>query len=280
MLDRVDARFDRQLRGQVAVRMRRDLALPRVRLRHDRRELGRRELRHVDRIRFRKHAAGGADLDHVRPPLHLVAHGRAAFIRPVAHAFDRADWRDDVRRERALIAMAAGRADGVPGCDHARPDDHAFVDRVAQADVLPIAGADVAHGRESRFERPLRIQRRGVRLLDRKTQHLIVESLVVVLLELAIQMRVCVDEAWQQRRVAEIDDRRVCRHRTADRRDLVAVDHERAALRELARLAVEQIRRFQHDRRARCDLGSHSECRRDGGDDHRLQTHEWNLRNS
>jgi hypothetical protein len=88
-------------------------------------------------------------------------------------------------------------------------------------------------------------------------------------------MRVRIDEARQQRRIAEIDHGRIRRSRAADRCDLVAVDHERAALGELARLAVEQIRRFQHDW---CAVHRHRECRRDCGNDHRLETHEWNLR--
>ena len=177
--------------------------------------------------------------------------------------------------------MAAGRADGVRGRDHARTDDHAVVDGVAQSDVDEVAGADIAHRGEARFERALRVQRGRVRLLDRKAQHLLVERLVEILLKLAVQVRMRVDEARQQRRVAEIDHLGVRRRRAADRHDLVAFDDDRSTLRELARLAVEQVRRFQHDRPSalRAVRGRY-ECRRDGGDDHRLEKHESNLQRS
>src|SRR6476659_10150491 len=57
---------------------------------HDRLEFFGRELRHVDRIGFGKHAAGGADLDPVGAVLHLFAHRLPARFRTIADAFERA----------------------------------------------------------------------------------------------------------------------------------------------------------------------------------------------
>lgn len=84
VFDRVDTGFDRELRGEVAMRVRRDFSAPCVRLGHDRGKFGRRKLRHIDRIEFGQHAAGRADLDYVCAVFHLQTRRQAAFLRAIA----------------------------------------------------------------------------------------------------------------------------------------------------------------------------------------------------
>ena len=79
-------------------------------------------------------------------------------------------------------------------------------DRVAKTYVDEVGGPDIAYRREARFERPFRVQRCVVRLLDRKAQQLIVEAFVEVLLHLTVEVDVRVDETRQERRVAQVDD--------------------------------------------------------------------------
>ena len=78
------------------------------------------ELRHVDRVGLRQHAAAGGDLDDVRAPLHLVAHRLAALVRPGADALDRPVRLDALGREGEVIDVAAGGADRVHGREDPR----------------------------------------------------------------------------------------------------------------------------------------------------------------
>ena len=61
--------------------------------------------------------------------------------------------------------------------------------------------------------------------------------------EIAGQMGVEIDETGEQRDVAELDDARVGRHRTADPLDPLAADHDDAGPHDPARRDIQQPRR-------------------------------------
>src|SRR5207244_2655629 len=61
----------------------------------------------------------------------------------------------------ARVAVAAGGADGVAGDEHARPDDDAAVDGVAQRRRHEVAAAEIAHRREAGAHHAPRVLRGG-----------------------------------------------------------------------------------------------------------------------
>ena len=149
--------------------------------------------------------------------------------------------------------MAAGRADSVDGDQHPRPHGDAGVDGVPQPHVHVIPGADVAHRGEAGIQSSLGVAGGVQRLLRRKAEAVVVESLVVVVLELEGEVDVGIDEARQEGRVAEIDHPRTRRHRdaVAGRGDRAALDHHDAVVDQPAGDTVEQVGRLQDDRRLR-----------------------------
>ena len=151
--------------------------------------------------------------------------------------------------------------------EHARALGNAGVDGVAQSDVDEVLGADVAHRREARRECAPRVLRTIERLLGRETHHAVVDAAVVVLLELRGQVRVRIDEAWQQCGVSEVDHARAGRRGSrADRHDAVAAHHDRGAVFQRRAGGVEHVCSAQHDGlgRTRGLLGNCARCRDSG----------------
>ena len=136
MLDRVDAGADRDLRPFGAVRVGgRPLVQP-MRLVDERIHFRLRELRRVDLVGEREHAAGRAHLDDVGAVLHLEAHRIAELIGAARDAVGDPGLRAEALiGETGIVAVAAARAERVDRDEHARPDDEAGGDRVAQPDV-------------------------------------------------------------------------------------------------------------------------------------------------
>ena len=262
MLDRIDPGGDRHLAGGVAVAVGRRLATPVVRFVDDSVDLGLGHLRRIDGVRQGEYAARRHQLDHVGAVLDLEAHRRAALLGAVADAVDRPLLRHASGRERRPVPVAAGRSEGVHRGEHARTGDQPLVDRVAQADVDVVVGAEVAHGGEAGLERLFRVGRGVERLLGREAQHVVDEVLRPARAELHGEMDMGVHQAGEQRRVSEIDHRGARRHGEAGTRgdDLAALDdHHTVRLAGLAR-AVEDMRRLEHGA-----LG----CRRGLGREHR-----------
>ena len=66
--------------------------------------------------------------------------------------------------------MTAGRTDSFRRHQHPRPNNHAFIDRIAQRNIDKLAtanetAAQVAHGRKARFDGRTRVRSRLDRLL-------------------------------------------------------------------------------------------------------------------
>jgi hypothetical protein len=58
-------------------------------------------------------------------------------------------------RKLGVVAVAAGRTDGVGGRHDARTGDVALLDALLEGDVVVVRRADVAHGGEAGFEHRL-----------------------------------------------------------------------------------------------------------------------------
>jgi hypothetical protein len=189
----------------------------------------------------------------------LLAHRFARLIDAVDDLH--AHWVGDVRRVAART-VAAGDRHRPRRDHHARSVDHAVVDGALHIDVRihRALGLEIAHGRESVAERDLH------RLTgpQRAIRHRLLEELRVVILgsDVALQQRVDVrvDQARQQRHVAEVDDLRVGGNGAADRLDLVAADDDHRRRHDRAAAAVDHPRgakRYDFRRRIsrECDGG-------------------------
>ena len=155
VLDRVDPGPDRRPRGEVAVGVRRGLPLQAVGLVDDRRQLLVGQLGGRDVVAERQDAAGGAHLDDVGAVLDVQANGLAALVRRRGGSPSRApapartsSGGKPVLSQWPPVAPRAYRATSMRG-----PGVRPVVDRVAQADVEVLLGADVANGREPGLER-------------------------------------------------------------------------------------------------------------------------------
>ena len=220
VLHRVHAGADRHLDRLGAVRVRRHLLAPAVRLVDDRVHLRLRVLRRAHRSLVAEHAGAGHELDHVGTALDVFAHARAHRIDAVGHTAGAAEG--DVRREAgAVVGMAAGGADRHGGDQHARAGNLAAVDRVTQRHVEIARRADVAHRGEAGIERA---PGQGGR--QHRVVHDALGQRVAVVVAgagggIGAEMHVHVDQARQQRGVAQVDQlsrRRAPRCRRAPRR--------------------------------------------------------------
>ena len=185
-----------------------------VRLVDDRVKLRGGELGRVNRIGEREHAAGRHHLDHVGAIFHLRADGGAALVGAVADPFQHAGGLHPIDRKRITIRMAPGSPDAVDGGEDARPRDEPFRDRVAEPDVELVRGAEIADGREARVEELARVGGRVVRLLGRKAEQSLHLVPVVVAAALLGDVGMGVDEAREQRDVAEVHRLGVLRRRS------------------------------------------------------------------
>src|SRR5262249_9077891 len=111
----------------------------------------------------------------------------------------------DVWGEAAQVVVAASGSDGERRSLNSWARDVTAIDRVPQRDVDELAGADVADRREARLERPLRVDVRSHRDVDRTPP----EDVLVVIRWLRGDVRVAVDESGQHGRPAQVDHARV-----------------------------------------------------------------------
>ena len=121
------------------------------------------------------------------------------------------------------IAVPAGDADGVTGRDDPGPFDVAAVDRMHQGNVGEVVGADIAHRGEARLDRALRILDAIERFVSRRQAH---RKEVEPGSDLFGEVGMHVDEAGEERRVAEVDAGGAGRGGTADLDDGVAADYD------------------------------------------------------
>jgi hypothetical protein len=210
-----------------------------------------RELRGVDGIGEREHAARGHRFDDVGAELDLVAHGGAAFVGAVADSIDRSALGDADRGWNGVgVAMSAGGTDRMNSHEHARSGDVAGGDGVAQADVDVVARAEVAHRGHSGVDGLARVGRGQQRLLRRMPHQTFEVLAVVVLTRLEAEMSVGVDESRQQGHIAEIDHLGSRGNGTADRLDARSFDDDDGVRHDRVGRAIEETRRFQcHDLR-------------------------------
>jgi hypothetical protein len=147
----------------------------------------------------------------------------------------------EVVRQQVVVAVAALDADGVAGHAHARTRQLAVVDGVAQGDVAEAAGADVAHGGEAGFQRhPGRM-----RAVHGGADVGHAQRLVAVLVRVAGQVGVGVDQARQHGGAGQVDDLGAGRHADAgggaDRGDALAADEDGLVVEHLAGDDVDQL---------------------------------------
>ena len=154
MLDRVDPGPYRRPRGEIAVGVRRGLALQSMRLVDDGGQLFVRQLRRRDVVAEREDAARGAHLDDVGAVLDVRGERprgpgprRGGCPSPCRARGRTCSAESPCRRSgpRSRRGHSARRASAVPAV---RP----LGDRVAQAHVQIVRRADVPDGRESRLE--------------------------------------------------------------------------------------------------------------------------------
>jgi hypothetical protein len=195
-------------------------------------------------------------LDDVGAVLDLLAHGVAEAVGAGRDAIDEARLASETQVGEAglVVAVPAAHPQGVQRHEQARSHDIARGDGVAQRRVDPVRGTHLAHRGDAGEQRAPGVGG-GPQCLrwDRATQ--VVDGVAVpVVAHLDAQVRVGVDDARQQRGVAQLDDPRAGRHRqgaaygldasTCDEHDGVA--HARVAP------SVEQPRGLQRgDHRGR-----------------------------
>ena len=149
-------------------------------------------------VAFGEHAAGGADLDQVRAVFDVLAHHVLHRGDAVGHAVT-----GDVEglRQQVVVHVAAGDAERRTADLHVRSFDEPFVDGVAQIDIGKAIGSHIAHGGDPRFERDLRIACADQRALGNRGGELVVGVEVRVVGEMGVD----IDNAGEQRGVAEVD---------------------------------------------------------------------------
>ena len=150
-------------------------------------------------------------------------------------------------RESRGVRVPAASAEGVGRDEHARAGDGARGDPVPQAHVHVVGGAEVADRREAREERLPREFGRADCLLGGGA--LEVEDFVpeIVGSQIHREVHVAVDEAGEQRRVPEVDDRRARGDGdpSADRLDLRAFDDDHGVRRDGVAAGVKEPLRLQ-----------------------------------
>jgi hypothetical protein len=252
VLDRVDPGADRGLRALEPVRMRRRLLAQAMGLVDDRVHLGLRDLGRVDLVLQGEHPTRRHHLDDVGAVLHVEAHRVPERIGP---------GRDPVRdsgllpeaqvRKAVRVGVAAARPERVGRDEHARPGHRAGGDRVPEAHVDEVVGAEVADGREAGEERAPRKHGRPDRLLGRRAPEVGDGIAEIVGPHLERDVRVAIDEAREQRRVPEVDDGGAGRdgQGAADGLDLRAFDEDHRVGDDGVSMPVEEALRFQGDER-------------------------------
>ncbi len=160
-------------------------------------EFGLRQLRRIDVVGQRQHAAGGARLDDVGSIFYVEAHGQAHLVRTVGDPVlnSRFAAKEAMFEARGVVAMSAGGADGAGRHQHPWSRNFPRGDGIAEAHVEKIRRTHVAHRRESRHQRDASIDAGIERLLrDRFCQPVHLLFPVIEFVSIG-QMRVGVDEA-------------------------------------------------------------------------------------
>ncbi len=153
----------------------------------------------------REDGAAGENFDVVGAVVRELADALADFPRAVGLAVAEIPGKSDVGREAGHGAGAAGDGDVGSGDEHARADDVAFCDGVAQSDVGERAiDADVAHGGEAGFEEDARVGNGLERHFCGGVFEL-VDRIDVALLRAVGEVGVAVDEAGEDGGVGEVD---------------------------------------------------------------------------
>jgi hypothetical protein len=188
----------------------------------DRHHFGRRELLRPHRPLERQDSSGRADLDHLGAMLDLVAHRLEALVDAVGDP-RRGPTLQDPRLEARRVHVAAGDAERVAARDDPRSRHEALVDRLHQRHVGEALGSEIAH----RGEAGVQGQARVARTAQRRVRDGLLGLQVEVPLEIAGQVHVAVDQAWEQRHAGQLEHRGVGRRRfRVDRDDALAAHHD------------------------------------------------------
>ena len=149
------------------------------------------------------------------------------------------------------VLVAAQNVDGVAADAQARARNEPLVDGVADGGVgrAGALGAHVALGGEAGHQVGLG----GLLGENRAPGNGLLDGLQVLSAGMQEQMHVRVDQAGQQRGVAEVDDPCALRmvDRCADSADALALDQNLAGLEQVSGIDLEQARGVEHDGRCR-----------------------------
>ncbi|OIQ63318.1 hypothetical protein GALL_551410 [mine drainage metagenome] len=224
MLDGVDPGQDRGLDARGAVGVGGDLHAGGVGLINDGLDLIEGQLLGAGGVAVAEHTAGGADLDDLGAVFVQLADHLAALVGAVDHRRPLLVHRG---REEGGVTMAAGRADGVGRRNDARPLDIAGVDRLLQADVVVVVGADIADGGEAGLQGAPGGAHRDIGAVIAVEGHGLDDRIAAV--ELAGDVVVGVDQAGQDGGVGQVDDLGPGRRDEArlDAGDAVVMDQDR-----------------------------------------------------
>src|ERR1700722_3407772 len=151
-----------------------------------------------------EHGAAGENFDVIGAVVCQLAHHLPHFPRAIRLTVMKIPWEGDVGSEAGGCAGTAGYSYISSRNEHARPDDVATIDGVAQGDVAQSAiRSNIAHRGETRFEHGSGIRNGLERYLRRRLFEL-PHRLGIV--RAVSQMSVAIDKAGKNRHAAEIDD--------------------------------------------------------------------------
>jgi len=166
------------------------------------------ELRSVDVVGGREHSAGSANFDHVRAVFVVKADGIASLIRAVDHAFEWSGFvaKDSLAKPGLIIAVTTGGPEGVDCDKHAGARNIAVGDRIAKADVEIVYGTNVTNSREAGHESDACVNAGVEGAFCYCLLQVFQLRLVVIVGVSKREMSVGVDEAGENRGIAQIDD--------------------------------------------------------------------------
>src|SRR5215472_17349584 len=193
--------------------MRRDFASRHVGLIGSRFQFFGRELRRSWVVAFGQNAAGGKDLDHVHPVLHLGADDVANLVHAIGNlevSFLGEHADACLRREIVQVAVTAGDGDARTAGNDSGSWNQPFVDRVAQIDGQKRQRAYIAHRRKAGFKGLARIDYSCKGALEGRVFEVVD---LIVTIGARAQVRVAINQPGQHRGVGEIDHRRAGRDR-------------------------------------------------------------------
>ena len=189
----------------------------------------------------REHSAAGENLDVVHSVMCQLADDLPHFPRAVGLAVAHIPRQGDVGRKAGRRASPTGNGHIGASHEHARTDDVATIDGVAQSNVDEgTIGAYVAHCSEARFEHGTGIGQR----LKRNLRGGLREKIQILgIVRANGKMRVAVDETGEGRHFREVDDFGVGRNANviADSLDFAAADQDGLAGENGAGVWVDQL---------------------------------------